>query len=405
LHVSRGSILVWLIVALASLAGTAPAIAMATQGATPGADALPQFAINPVEQYPHGYVELTVEPGQSQTVAARLVNSGTVDVSLIVHAANVTNPPNGGFAAGTADEEPTGPTAWLDFEAFTVDLAPGEARDLSVGVTVPDDAAPGQYVTALVAATSEPLAISGTTAFNQIIRNAAPIMITVPGPAEAGFSLGEPAFNTAAGDNRLEIPIANTGNVLVRPAGTLTVSTADGNPVVTAPIALESIYGGLSTIILMPLPDQLPPGEYRVSVTLEDDASGITATVDAAPTTLADYRAENPATFVVDPVSVTPNGDPIRYADISATITNNGPTISTANITLNVFRDGEEVERYPLAQNQALPQGTTEFKQRYIPLDDWQPGTWTFQLVIASVDGGTETVLATVAIDDEIVVP
>jgi hypothetical protein len=90
---------------------------------------------------------------------------------------------------------------------------------------------------------------------------------------------------------------------------------------------------------------------------------------------------------------------------VAATITNNGVTIPTANVTLNVQRDGEAVESYPLAQNQALLNGTTEFSQRYIPVNGWQPGTWTFELIISAVNGGTETVLASVEITDQITVP
>ena len=64
-----------------------------------------------------------------------------------------------------------------------------------------------------------------------------------------------------------------------------------------------------------------------------------------------------------------------------------------------------EASGYPLAENQALPQGTTEFSQRYIPVDGWQSGTYTFELIISAVSGGTETVLATVEIPDEITAP
>jgi hypothetical protein len=149
----------------------------------------------------------------------------------------------------------------------------------------------------------------------------------------------------------------------------------------------------------------LPPGDYRVSIELEDEATGAEASFDEVPVTLAVVAEEEVQTFVVDPVSVAPNTDPVQFANVAATITNNGEAIPTANVMLNVQRDGEEVESYPLAQNQALPQGSTDFAQRYIPLDGWQEGTYTFQLVIASVSGGTETVLATVDVVNEIVVP
>ncbi len=407
MQLKRGFPFALLVVVLTGLASILPVGIATAQSGTPGAEepALPQFGINPVEQYPHGYIELSLDPGGSKTVAARLVNSGSVDVSLIVHTANVTSAPNGGFAAGTDEEAPTGPTTWVDFQPITLDLPPGATEELSFTVTVPADIAPGQYITSLVAATSEPLAISGTTAFDQIIRSAAPIMVTVPGPVKPGFTIGNPELDAATEGTRLQIPIENTGNILVKPAGTLTLSTADGEQMVEAPIDMGSVYGGLSSMIQMVLPGQIPPGDYTITLDLKDEETGATASLDAVPVTLALVEEQPEATFVVDEASVTPNGEPIRFADVTATITNNGRPIPTANITLVVMRDGEEVERYPLAENQALPDGATEFSQRYIPLDDWQSGTWTFQLVIASVDGGTETILATIDVEDEIVVP
>lgn len=82
----------------------------------------------------------------------------------------------------------------------------------------------------------------------------------------------------------------------------------------------------------------------------------------------------------------------------AVTIADNTPSIRTGNVQ----REGETGESYPLAQSQALPQGNTDVAQRYIPVDGWQPDTYTFQLVIAAVSGETEAILATIDVEDEI---
>jgi hypothetical protein len=227
----------------------------------------------------------------------------------------------------------------------------------------------------------------------------------VPGEMTSEFDLGTAELSAVGTQRVLDIPFTNTCTIRLRPKGEIVVTTPEGDRVATSPVEMGSVYGGKSTSIRILLPEQLPLGEYLVSVNLKDEATGATASINEAPITLAETSEAEAPTFVVDQASVRPNGDPVQYADVSATITNNGQTIPTASVTLNVQRDGEDVESYPLAQDQALPQGSTEFSQRYIPVDGWQEGTYTFQLVIAAVSGGTETILATVDVPDEIVIP
>lgn len=382
----------------------APFTALAQEASPPASPELPEFGIHPIGEFPSGYFELTLNPGEATSLAAGVSNSGEVNVAVRAFAANVTNPPNGGFGAGAEEEEPIGPTLWVDFAPMSFDLAPGANQELPFTVAVPEGTAPGQYVTSLVVRTQEPVAIPGTDTFDQIIRGAVAIMVTVPGPITSGFDIGTPTFSTES-DNRLVIPITNTGNILVKPAGTLTVTTPEGSVIVTAPIAMGSIYGGLSSMIMLGLPAQMQPGEYLVSLSLSDETTGASDSIDAISLELA-ARETAPPAFTLDPVSVVPSGDPIQYADVSATITNAERVIPTATVTLKVFRDGQPVEDYVLAQNQALVNGENVISQRYIPAGGWVSGTWTFQIVVSEVDGsGTTTELIAAEVPDSIVVP
>lgn len=395
-----------LLLLLVSAVSTGISVGAQENEATPAATPVPlQFGIYPVGDFENRYFEVEMEAGASMQLTAGIINAGGESISLRTFAADAVNPPNGGFAAETEEDVPAGPTLWLDYPAETFELAPGEDREISFTVTVPEGTAPGQYVTALVVRTEVAIAVPGSEIFQQIIRGAVSVEITVPGPVTPGFVLGEPLFSTETAVRSLNVPVTNTGNVLVKPAGTLVVTTPEGDEVLTSLVEMGSVYGGSSTTIQVSLPEQFQNGDYLVSANLTDEATGATASIADAPIALVATEEEEAATFAVESVSITPNADPIQFANVTATITNNGQAIPTANVTLNVQRNGEAVESYPLAQNQALPQGSIEFTQRYIPLDGWQPGTYTFQFVIASVSGGTETILATIDVEDEIVVP
>jgi hypothetical protein len=364
-----------------------------------------RFGIAPAETSEQSWIEVSVEAGSAIDKKAVIVNYGALPVSLRTYVTNSFNPPNGGFAAGTDEEAPVGATLWVDYPPASFDLQPGETLEVSLTVAVPPNTPPGEYVAALVVQTAGPVPIPGTETFQQIIRSTMSVEITVPGQMMTTFELGEPVVMKTGTAWQLDIPVTNTGTARVRPGGQLTVTDANGREVVTSDVEMGSVYGGNTSSVQVFLPSQLPVGTYVLSISLTDQASGVTAAIESVPILLAEPEVlENP-TFVVEPVAVEPNADPVQYADVTATITNNGPAIPTANVLLTVERDGVEVETYPLAQNQALAQGSTDFSQRYIPVDGWQKGTYTFRLVIASVNDGTQTVLATIDIPDTIAVP
>ncbi|MGI8485674.1 MAG: WxL protein peptidoglycan domain-containing protein [Thermomicrobiales bacterium] len=397
-----------ILLCLTLVSGGAQVAAQSTTPATPvGTPApAPRFAIQPVGDYPNGYFEITLKPGESMQLTANVLGVDSASVKLRAYATNALNIVNGGFAAGDEKDAPSGATTWLDFKAESFQITGNEQKKMTFSVTVPKDAKPGQYVAALVAQTDGPIAIPGMTTFNQIIRSAISVAITVPGKVTPGFTLGAPSFDAGSAAPKLVIPVANTGNILVKPKGELTVTTKDGKPVAKAPVEMGSVYGGYTTTLEITLPEQLQPGDYLVSGKLTDPASKVSVPVDKQTATLADRNAPPPQ-FTLDPVSITPSGDPIQFANVAITVNNAGSNIPTAKVVLRVSKDGKAVEEYPLAQNQALPNGKTDVMQRYLPAKGWEKGTYTFEVVVSSVNAadGTEAVISTVTLDSKITVP
>jgi hypothetical protein len=168
---------------------------------------------------------------------------------------------------------------------------------------------------------------------------------------------------------------------------------------------MGSVYAALATTVVAGIPAQTPPGDYLVNLSLTDPASGATAEVKDASITIA--ATEQTTGVTATTVTVEPTGEPIAFANVQVTLNNGGEYLQAANVVLNVFFNGEPLETFPLATNQVLPVGETQLTARYIPLDLWQSGTYTFEIVVSAVDpsGGAETVLATIPVEDQIVVP
>lgn len=133
---------------------------------------------------------------------------------------------------------------------------------------------------------------------------------------------------------------------------------------------------------------QTQPGDYSISGTLADKASGVSATIEKQTMKLGD-RHVAPPQFTVDPLTSTASGTPVQFADVAMTVKNDGVAIPTVKVVLRVTKDGQAVEDYPLAQHQALANGSTPLSQRYIPAKGWLKGTYSFAIVISNVSSGT----------------
>src|SRR5690606_9446265 len=124
--------------------------------------------------------------------------------------------------------------------ADTYELTAGDGRQIDFTVTVPEDAAPGNYVSVLVVQTAEAVPVAGTELLEQVLQKAVAIDITVPGEVTPAFSLGEPAYEERGSLPHLIVPLENSGDVRLRPTGTMTLTDDAGNPVLNAEIEMGS---------------------------------------------------------------------------------------------------------------------------------------------------------------------
>jgi hypothetical protein len=381
----------------ASAQDATPAASPPDAQATPALDTGPRFVIRPIDGGDGDYFTLEADAGTPNDLTVVLGNADDEPLELRTYVNDVLPIVNGGFALASEAVAPTGTATWIDYPAETFTFAPGEGVERTFTVTIPEDAAPGQYIAGLSLETAEPLEVEGTALFRQVVRKTIAVFIIVPGEETPAFSVGEPTLVTDGAFNQVVIPVENSGNVLVRPQGELVVRDADGKAVVTTPVAMGSVYAGLTVPLSVALTTPLPEGDYTVEVALTDEPSGVSASLEGAAITIvsaeelaAQVRIEGTVTLAPDPANPA-------FADVALTVTNPGEPIANAEVILDVARDGEPVETFPLGPAFSLPQGETVVTQRYVPPTGWEDGTWTFTVRVNAVDPstGTATTIAT----------
>jgi len=371
----------------------------ASPAASPEADSGPRFVIRPKEGADGDYFTVEAAAGTTTELTVVLGNADDEPLKLRTYANDTVPMTNGGFSIADEDVAPTGTATWIDYAAETFEFASGEGVERTFTVTIPQDAAPGQYIAGIALQTAEPLEVEGTSLFNQIIRKTIAVFIIVPGPEQPAFSLGEPALLTDGALSRIEIPVENTGNVLIKPQGQLTLTDGSGKDVVQAPIAMGSVYAGTTAPLSVALTTSIPEGDYTMSVSLTDEATGAQASIDQQTIAITADDAASAAVELAGEIDLVPDPADPDFANVSVTVRNQGEPVQNAELLLVVLKDGQEVETFPLAPSLALPQGETEVTQRYIPPTGWEQGTWTFSLTLNVVDGSTGAATTVATLD------
>jgi hypothetical protein len=336
------------------------------------------------------YFDPTIEAGAKKTLQVKLVNTGKVAFDARTLAINAGTGPNGGFQIASPGTKASGVTLWLDFPEAVYTLEPGKGIQLPLTIKVPKKTAPGQYITALVMETADAQAVAGSSAFKQVIRQALPVFITVPGPITPKFEVADVKLTNIenATGAIVSFNIKNDGNILVKPKGAVTIVDSHGNSIVTAPINMGSVYARDSTSLSLALPT-LASGSYLVSVNLKDDATGATAAVSNVNVTFnSEATPVPPPPIFISTATATPlpSLKGIQFLQIDVKILNNGSPVSNARLTLHVTHDDQVVEDYSLNSSLAIPAGETTVQSRYIPATGWTSGTWAFTLTLETVD-------------------
>lgn len=253
------------------------------QAAATATAEMPSFSIAPLN-VEKAFVEMTVEAGSTYTINIGLFNAGNVEGNAYTYAANVNSNVGGGMVIDLAGSEPTGTTRWLDYNDETVTIAAQASVTRPLTITVPDDAAPGEYRSALViqpAATDveRPAGDAGVY-MTTTTRQAIPVSLTVAGELVPAFSIASASAHGEGAQPYLDITISNDGNVRIMPEGSITLHDATGDTLLQQPVSMKAVYAWDATQLRVPLSTALPLGTYSLAVQLTDTRSGVSASAD-----------------------------------------------------------------------------------------------------------------------------
>ncbi|MGN6031214.1 MAG: hypothetical protein ACTHQE_06075 [Thermomicrobiales bacterium] len=367
------------------------------------------FSVNPKGQVDGSFFQEKAKAGDTLELTVQFGNLGKDAIDLRTYVADVVTLTNGGMgvtAEGTASQAPT---TWISYSPGTYTLQPNEGREISFKVAIPYDAAPGNYVSALVVQTADPVPVEGTPLFDQIIQKAVAIDITVEGDAKPGLEIGAATYDASGSSPTLSVEIRNPGALRLRPAGTIAVKDAKGEEVLSANVAMGSVYARTETLLQFVLQQPLPAGSYTIDLTLSDAETKVEATVkDLA------FEARAPATpiqtaivFQDIAIAAGPDANAPQFATVTGSIVNNGTPLPNARLSITAYKDGTEVETFQLLPSVSLATGSTPVQQRYIPGTGFSKGTWTFVLTLESIDPatGVATKLIEQPVESQIVVP
>lgn len=373
-----------------SIAGTAQTSTDIT--GTSSADSPVIIGLRPEGMEEGSRFEITLNEGESGVLTALLENFSAHPIELSYRSGHLVPTVNGGIKLADVDDEPVGSGTWVNFPADTHTFAPGEALEVDFEITVPQGTSPGQYVNAIELKTVEPVQISG--AFAQFFSKVISLYITVPGDIVPNMVVGEPVVHVnTVSDGNLQLPISNTGNIRLDLIGTFELTDLDGTPLYNAEVKFGPIYAGQETELRIAIPVVPPAGDYLLNIQLIDSAHEMGYSADSEEISIPEPVATTEAPIRFEDISIIPNAEPVVFANVSVTINSAQSTYQSTRLTMSVFRDGELVEDFVLAENFRLDYGDTVVTQRYLPATAWEPGTYTFSLKLESTEGESTSLL------------
>ncbi|MBF5043140.1 hypothetical protein FGE12_12145 [Aggregicoccus sp. 17bor-14] len=248
---------------LLALLFTVPALAQAPAPA-PAETAAPRP--NELALAPSRF-ELPIAPGDEQTVVVNVISSGSGTTPLRLRASlgDWALSATGDMSFDKPGTTPRSATPWMLYSPAELSVAPGQTHPVRVTISVPKDAAPGDY-TAVLFVEERPADLKQRTNTKQLMfhfRLAAIFYVMVPPFTLKGSLTGLRAEATARG---LEVTpsLKNEGNTHLRPVQSFQVVDGSGKVVLEQePTEAFPVLAGTTTS--QALRSQLPaPGEYSL---------------------------------------------------------------------------------------------------------------------------------------------
>jgi hypothetical protein len=242
----------------------------------------PVFGLRAVGANKRGYFVYSLTPGAVKQGSVIVSNVGTAAGTVKLFVADGATGTTSGTVYKT-DSAATKTGKWVQLAQSSFSLAPGGHRKVAFTVRVPSNAKAGQWVAGIVAETSHQTATQkpGQKARVQIrIRDLTivAVQVNVPGPEVVSFEIGKVTTGGTRGFQKVIVHVANTGNVLAKPKGVVTIFDKSGKVVETLTFQMDTFLPGTAIDYPVLLKKALGPGDYTATVRLTvPSASGVPA--------------------------------------------------------------------------------------------------------------------------------
>lgn len=210
-------------------------------------------------------------PGATVADAIDVVNTGDVELTLTVAAADGYTTPQGVLDLLPLSESQSGVGMWVALAVSEITLAPGESVEVPFTLSVPATAAPGDHTGGIV--TVRTTSDGGTVQLEQ--RLGSRVHVRVPGDQVVALAAGEPTVSQPAqlnpvggGIATVRYVVRNEGSVRTVFTERVTVSGPGGLGRVTATATVAEILPGSEIIRVVEVPGVWSAGYTDVSIEL-----------------------------------------------------------------------------------------------------------------------------------------
>jgi len=273
----------------------------------------PVFGLRALGNPKLGYFVYSLPPGSVQQGGVIISNSGTATGTVKLFAADATT----GRTTGTVyltDRKATRVGAWISLSSTSLTLKRGQHQTVHFTVRVPANEKPGQWVGGVVAETSRQVTgpKSKQKASVQIkIRDLTivAVQVNVPGPPVISFKIGGVSTGGQRGFQEVVTHIANSGNTLVKPTGSVTVMNKQGAVLQVLTFKMDTFLPQTAIDYPLLLKKALPPGDYSANVHLSTPAvSGAAPKIFSAHPTFSISKADVQQVFTSAAPQTPPPG-------------------------------------------------------------------------------------------------
>ena len=217
------------------------------------------------------YFILSAHAGTILKRSVLVTNSGTATGTTTLSAVDATTGQTSGTVFLAANIKQRNVGMWISLSAQHVTLAPKQSKTVSFQVVVPRNAFAGQHIGGIVAADEVKAPKKNKHSVQITIQNLSiiAVQINLPGPTIEQLSTSGIQAGGANGYQSLLVKLSNTGNDMLKPAGSLKVSDAQRHLLQTTVMKLDTFLPGTS--INYPVNVQkklLIPGKYQATLKL-----------------------------------------------------------------------------------------------------------------------------------------